>query len=177
MVGNEYAKGIQAAASDWWLYRWFVKWKTMALTAVANCISCCRHKYLTCNLSFTQQIRSIPESLANDIRQLGTSDILCGKGKLRKWGTLYNLAEMRTPRDGDNVQCVLQMLQDHEQRTHPAGTRFVTHDTLWMCVCLTSSAAITMVTMLSLTPSVLHERAGPEGCCSTSVAPCRRAGE
>ena len=29
------AKGLQAAASDWWLYRWFVKWKTIrtALTA------------------------------------------------------------------------------------------------------------------------------------------------
>ena len=30
------AKGLQAAASDWWLYRWFVKWKTIraALTKV-----------------------------------------------------------------------------------------------------------------------------------------------
>ena len=98
--------------------------------------------------------------LMKSIGVLGTSEIVCGKGRLRKWVTLYNLAmtELRTPRDVEIVQSVLQILEDHEKRTHPAGTGFVIHDTLCMC------AAITMVTLLSLTPSFLHNRGGPVGC-------------
>ena len=82
-------------------------------------------------LSFAQQIRSIPDSMAGQMRA----------------------------REVDIVHSALQLLNGHEP--HPAGTRFVTRDTLCMCVCLTS---ITMVTMLSLTPSVIHKRGGPVGC-------------
>ena len=163
------AKGLQAAASDWWLYRWFVKWKTIrtALTAkscISNGINTCSRGNMQLKLFCLSLNRYGPSRRAwlMKLECLAMFNV-CGKGRLRKWGTLYNdynlaMDELRTPRDVDIVQSVLQYLEEHEQRTHPAGTRFVIHDTLCMCA---SSAAITMVTLLSLTPSVLRKRGGP----------------
>ena len=99
-----------------------MKWKTVRTALTAK--SCISNKYLQQRkhatetiFSFTQQIRSISESLAGEIGVLGTSEVVCGKGRLRKWGTLYNLAmaELRMPRDVDIVQSVLQILEDYDK--------------------------------------------------------------
>ena len=143
------AKGLQAAASDWWLCRWFVKWKTIrtgvtAKSCISNGINTCSRGNMQLKL-FCLSLNRYGPSRRAWLMKLECLALLrmfnvCGKGRLRKWGTLYNLAmdELRTPRDVDIVQSVLQYLEEHEQRTHPAGTRFVIHDTLCMC---TSSAA------------------------------------
>ena len=44
-----------------------------------------------------------------------------------------SLAGQMRPGEVDIVHSALQILEGHEP--HPAGTRFVTRDTLCMCVC------------------------------------------